>query len=125
MRPVVETFYSLPQTAPIVGTLIVKSLERQIVGILIVRFPEHQQRNVNLQRGRSCDSGSITSPMIKSAKSAEREKRIEVVKMAYLSQWGIFLIYKVWFTKSPPFFSSRIFISSSLKGGNLIFLIDN
>ena len=67
----------------IVGTLIVGSHKRQVVGALIVRFLEHQQRNVNLdnltswplveqyelaQKGRSGDSGLAASPMIKSAK---------------------------------------------------------
>ena len=34
----------------IVGTLIFGSPERQVVGILIVNFPEHQQHNVDLQK---------------------------------------------------------------------------
>ena len=33
-----------------VGTLIVESPERQVLRALIVRFLEHQQRNVNLQK---------------------------------------------------------------------------
>ena len=41
-------FIRFPQMTPIVGTLIFGSPERQVVGILIVNFPEHQQRNVNL-----------------------------------------------------------------------------
>ena len=59
----------------IVGTLIVRSLKRQIVGVLIVGLLEHQQCNVNLQKRSSDGGGSATSSMIKSAK-AEREKRI-------------------------------------------------
>ena len=38
------------------------------VRILIVSFPEHQQRNVNLQKRHSDGSGSVVSPMIKPAK---------------------------------------------------------
>ena len=48
-----------------VGTLIVGSPERQIVGSLIVRFSEHQTRNVNLQKGHSEGAGLVASPMIK------------------------------------------------------------
>ena len=59
-----------------IETLIVKSPERQIVGVLIIIFPEHQQRNVNLQKGHYGGDGAAVSPMIKSEKSAEREKRI-------------------------------------------------
>ena len=61
-----------------VGTLIVRSFRRQIVGVLIVRFLEHQQRNMNLQKGRSGDGGLTTSPMIKLAKNAKKEKKIRV-----------------------------------------------
>ena len=50
-------------------------LERQIVGVLIVKFPEHQQKNVNLQKGRSGSGGLAAFPMIKLVKSTEREKR--------------------------------------------------
>ena len=69
---------------PIVGTLIVGSPERQIVGVLIVSFPEHQQHNVNLQKGRFDCGGPAASLMIKSAKNAEREKRIGTVRIGYL-----------------------------------------
>ena len=48
-----------------VGTLI---FDPHVVRILIVSFPEHQQRNANLQKRRSNCSGSIASPMIKSTK---------------------------------------------------------
>ena len=41
-------FIRFPQTTPIVGTLNVGSPEHQIVGVLIVRFLEHQQHNRNL-----------------------------------------------------------------------------
>ena len=75
--------------------------KRQIVGVLIVRFPKHEQRNENLQKGRSGGGGPIASPMIKSTKGAEREKKIGVVRITYLTQWGIFPIYRVWFMKSP------------------------
>ena len=84
-----------------IGTLIVESLERQIVGVLIVRFLEHQQRNVNLQKGSSNSGGPIASLMIKSAKNEDREKRIGVVRIAYLPQWGIFPTYRVQFMKIP------------------------
>ena len=67
-----------------VGTLIVGSPEHQIVGSLIVRFSEHQHRNVNLQKGHSEGAGLVASPMIKSAKSEEREKRIGEFRIAYL-----------------------------------------
>ena len=70
----------------VVGTLIVESLERQIVGVLIIRFPEHQQHNVNLQKGCFSSSGPAASPMIKSTKGAEREKIIGVVRIAYLPE---------------------------------------
>ena len=66
-----------------VGTLIVRSLERQIVGVLIVNFHEYQQCNVRFGGG-----GLVVSPMIKSSKNAEMEKRIEAVRIAYLPQWG-------------------------------------
>ena len=36
-----QDFLFASQTTPIVETLIVGSPERQIVGVLIVRFPEH------------------------------------------------------------------------------------
>ena len=69
-----------------VWTLIFGSPERQVVGILIISFPEHQQHNVNLQKGRFDGSGSVASPMIKLAKNMEREKRISGVGIAYLPQ---------------------------------------
>ena len=69
-----------------VGFLIVRSPEHQIVRVLIIRFLEHQQRNVNLQKGRFDDGGPAASPMIKSAKNAKREKRVGVVRIAYLFQ---------------------------------------
>ena len=90
---------------PSVGTLIVGSLERQIVGVLIVRFPEYQQRNVNLQKERLGSGGLAVSSMIKLAKNVEREKRIGAVRIAYLSRWEIFPTYRVRFMKSPPSFS--------------------
>ena len=95
-----------------VGTLIVGSPERQIVGGLIIRFPEHQQRNVNLQKGRFNSDEPTAYPMIKLAKSVEKEKIIGVVRIAYLPQWGIFQTYSVRFTKSPLSFSRQDFISS-------------
>ena len=79
---------------PIVGTLIVVSHESQIVGVLIIRFPEHQQRNVNLEKRRSGDGGPVASPMIKSAKSTKMKKRIGVVRIAYFPFWGIFPTYR-------------------------------
>ena len=88
----------------LVGTLIIGSPEHQIIGVLIVRFPDHQQRNVNLQKGCSDNGGLTASPMTKSAKGAEREKIIGVVRIAHLPQWGIFPTYKVQFTKSPHSF---------------------
>ena len=69
----------------IVRTLIVGSPERQIVGVLIVRFLEHQQRNMNMKKGRSGGSGLVASPMIKSAKNAKREKRKGAARIAYIS----------------------------------------
>ena len=69
---------------PIVETLIVGSPECQIVGVLIIRFLEHRQHNVNFQKGRSDNDGSAASPVIKLAKNVEREKRIGVVRIAYL-----------------------------------------
>ena len=71
---------------PIVGTLIVGSPERQIVGVLIVRFLEHQQRNVNLQKkGRFGNGGLTVSSMIKSTKGVKREKRTGIVRISYLT----------------------------------------
>ena len=78
-------FIRFPQTALIVGTLIDGSPECQIVEVLTVKFPEHQQRNVNLQKGCSGGGGSAASPMIKLAKIVEREKRIGAVRIDYLS----------------------------------------
>ena len=50
-----------------------------------MRFFEHQQCNVNLQKGRSNNGGSTASPMIKSGKkNEEREKRVGAVRIAYL-----------------------------------------
>ena len=40
---------------------------------------------MNLQKGRSGGSGLAAFPMIKSTKNAEKEKRIGVVRIAYLS----------------------------------------
>ena len=68
--------------APIVGTLIIRSPERQVVGALIVRFSKHQQCNVNLNyltswvsaawckhaKERFDDGGSAASSMVKLAK---------------------------------------------------------
>ena len=88
-----------------VGTLIVGSSERQIVGGLIIRFLEHQQRNVNLQKGSFKGDGWTPYLIIKLEKSVEKEKIIGVVRIAYLPQWGIFFTYSVRFTKSPPSFS--------------------
>ena len=59
---------------PIVGTLIFGSPDCQVVGILIVSFPEHELRNANLQKGHFDGSGPTASPMIKLAKNIEREK---------------------------------------------------
>ena len=70
----------------IVGNLIVESPERQIVEDLIVRFPKHQQCNMNLQKRRSDGSGSVAFPMIKLSKNVERKKRIGIVRIAYLPQ---------------------------------------
>ena len=85
---------------PLVGSLIVGSPKRQIVRVLNVRFSEHQQRNVNLQKRRSGGDRSAASMMIKLAESTKREKRIGVVRIAYLPIWGIFPTYRVKFTKS-------------------------
>ena len=81
--------------------MIFGSLERQVVGVLIVNFHEHQQHNVNLQKGRSGDNRPIASPMIKSAKNLERKKRISGVGIAYLPYLGTFLTYRVRFTRNP------------------------
>ena len=59
-----------------IGTLIVGSPKCQIIRVLIVKFLEHQQRNVNVQKGSFNGGVSTTSRMIKSAKGAERKKRI-------------------------------------------------
>ena len=55
--PSSRLFIHFSHTTPIVGSLTVKSPERQIVGVLIVRFLEYQQRNVNLQNGSSDGGG--------------------------------------------------------------------
>ena len=86
----------------IVGTLIP---EREIIGVLIIRFSGHQQLSVNLQERHSDGGGPIASLIIKSKKKKiEREKRIGVVRIAYLPQWGIFSTYRVRLTKSPHSF---------------------
>ena len=59
---------------------------------------------MNLQKGHSGRGGPAASLMIKSTKGAEREKRIRVVIIAYLPQWGIFSTYRVRFMKSSPSF---------------------
>ena len=66
-----------------VGTLDVGSLERQVVGVLVVEFPKYQQCNVNLdyltswvlaaqckptKNGWSGNGGPAASPIIKSVK---------------------------------------------------------
>ena len=90
---------------PIVGTLIFGSLDCQVIGILIVSFPEHELCNANLQKGRSNSSGVTGSPMIKLAKNMEREKSSGGVGSAHLPYWGILLTYMVWFMKSSSSFS--------------------
>ena len=67
---------------------------------------------MNLQKRHSNGDGSAASPMIKSAKGTKREKRIGIVRIAYLPQWGIFSTYRVGFTKSPPSFLGLDFIFS-------------
>ena len=68
----------------IVRTLTFRSPERKIVGVLIVKFLEHQQRNVNLQKGRLGGGRPAPSLMIKSETNTERKKRIGAVRIAYL-----------------------------------------
>ena len=78
----------------IVGTLIVGSPERQVVRTLIVRFPKHQQRNVNPNCMTSwalaarCKPAKKGIQAIKFAKNVEREKRIGAVGIAYLPLVG-------------------------------------
>ena len=51
------------------------SLDRQVVGILFVCSPEHELRNVNLQKGHSDGRGPTASPMVKLAKGWRRARR--------------------------------------------------
>ena len=95
-------FIPFPQSAPIVGNLDIGSPESQIVRVWIVRSPEHQQGNVNLndltswvsaarckpEKWRSGRGGLVASPMIKLAKNAEKEKRIGTVGISYIPLVG-------------------------------------
>ena len=74
--------------APIVRTVIDGFPKRHVVGVLIVRFPVYQQRNVNLQKGRSSNGGPTASLMIKLEKNAEREKRIGAIGVAHIPLMG-------------------------------------
>ena len=61
-------FIRFPQAMPIVETLIFGYPEHQAVRFLIAGLLEHQQCNVNLQKGRSNGIGLTTSSLIKLAK---------------------------------------------------------
>ena len=73
-------------------------------------YPGHRLRNVNLQKGRSDDGVSTASPMIKSAME-RKKKEVEIVRIAYLSLWGIFPIYRARFLNLRSYFRNKICFS--------------
>ena len=58
----------------VIETLIFGSLEHQIVGVFIVRFPKHQQCNVNLQKEHYGGSADLLSDDEVSKKCEEGEE---------------------------------------------------
>ena len=65
---------------------------------------------MNLQKGRSEDDVPGASPMIKSAME-RKKKEVEIVGIAYIFMWGIFLIYRVWFPNLRSYFRNNIYFS--------------
>ena len=99
-----------PQTTPIVVTLIACT-------------PGHQQRNVNLQNGRSGDGVPTSFSMIKSAKRIEKKnKKVRIVGIAYLSfvgdlpdLWKIVAESPSYIKKESPIFRNKsIFLYQGL-----------
>ena len=64
---------------------------------------------MNLQKGRSDDGVPAASQMIKSAMT--RKKEVEIVGIAYLFMWGIFLIYRARFPNLRSYFKNKICFS--------------
>ena len=65
---------------------------------------------MNLQKGRSGDGVPAATPMIKSAME-RKKKEIEIVRIAYLSLWGIFPIYRARFPNLCSYFRNKICFS--------------
>ena len=65
---------------------------------------------MNLQKGRFGNSVTTASPMIKSAMQ-RKKKEVEIVGIAYLFLWGIFLIYRVRFLNLRSYFRNNICFS--------------
>ena len=65
---------------------------------------------MNLQKGRSDDGMPAASLMIKSAME-RKKKEVEIVGIAYLFLWGIFLIYRVPFPNLHFYFRNNIYFS--------------
>ena len=65
---------------------------------------------MNLENGRSGNSVSAASPMIKSAME-RKKKEVEIVEIVYLFMWGIFSIYRVRFPNLRSYFRNNICFS--------------
>ena len=76
------------------GTSILGSPNSQVIRILIVSLPKHQQRNANLQKGCSGGSSPIASPMIKLAKIWRRARReFAQLELPTFPLGGVFVLY--------------------------------
>ena len=114
-----------------VGILIVGSLERQVIGVLIVSFPEHQQHNASLQKESSGGSGPATSPMIKSTKKCREgeENRCMQLELLTFPSRGYFRLIGLGSRNpllpfwgrilSPPSLRDEIFFSLSTTSSSL------
>ena len=65
---------------------------------------------MNLQKGQFDDGGPGDSAMIKSAME-RKKKEVEIVGIAYLFLWGIFLMYRVRFPNRRSYFRNNICFS--------------
>ena len=65
---------------------------------------------MNLQEGRSSDGVPAAFPMIKLAME-RKKKEVQIVGIAYLFLWGIFLIYRVRFLNLHSYFRNNICFS--------------
>ena len=66
---------------------------------------------VNLQKGRSDNSVSVASPMIKSAIWRGRRRRLRQLELHTSTSWGIFPIYKARFPNLRSYFRNKICFS--------------